>query len=103
MDFEAGMRPPTSYNGWLSRLYSSNNNDQIIEAAQNLAALSSDKKKTRLDIAKVLTEKYQMDLKRSPDNAIVEKSVKNKYNILAKNLFGSNVEAMVSYVKSLED
>lgn len=96
-------RPPSSYQGWLARLYSSNNNDQIIEAAQNLAALGPDKKKTRLDIAKILSEKYQTDLKRAVNNQMVCNSIKNKYNLLAKNLFGSNIEAMVGYVKSFEE
>lgn len=98
---EGMMRSPTTYEGWLARLFSSNDPEQMAEAASRASALCPDKKKARFDVAKILTVKYRTELSRGRENSIVEKTVKNKYNIIAKSLFGSSVEAMASWVASI--
>lgn len=93
------MRQPSTYKEWLARLFSTNSPESMAEAAHNAAALCPDKKKARADIAKVITEKYTTELSRGRENSIVEKAVKNKFNIISKSLFGSNIEAMLGYVR----
>ena len=90
---------PTSYEGWINRLDMSSSTEAIFEAAANAAQLNPDKKQARHDVAMLLYKKHKLESARGGDNDIVVKTVKRKFEHLAKLLFNGSLTSLIDYAE----
>lgn len=96
------MNPPTSYPGWLARLYSVNSPEEIVDAAQKMHQLMPDRKRLRADVAVAIAKKYRSDMIRADENLILKNAAKRKYETLAKALLGGTITQMLAFADSVE-
>jgi hypothetical protein len=96
------MRPPTSYPGWLTRLYSVNTPEEIVDAAHKMKQLMPDKKRLRADVTVAIAKKYRADKVRADDNLILKNAIKRKYETLTKSLLGGTITQMLAFADSVE-
>lgn len=94
-------RPPQSYQGWLSRLYSANSPEDIVTAAQQMNQQMPDKNRLRADIAVALAAKYREDKVRGEDHPMVKNTVQRKYETLAKSLLGGTISQMLAMADTI--
>ena len=96
------IRPPTSYQGWLARLYSVNTPEEIADAATRMNALMPDKNRLKADVAIAISKKYREDKARADENLILRNAVNRKYKVLTQGLLGATISQMLAFADSAE-
>jgi len=92
---------PQTYEQWLSELKFQNEFDNIIKIAAHLSAIAKDKNRARLDIALVLMDKYEIDMRRA-SNSMVAKVIESDYSKITQVLFKCSISGLIKFVKKNE-
>lgn len=90
-----GFKPQT-YEQWLSELKFQNEFADIIKTANHIAKIAVDKKQAQVDVALVITEKYNVDIQRA-HNSMVKRTIETDYDKIAEALFKCKMPALIKY------
>ena len=92
---------PQTYEQWLSELKFQNEFADIIKTANHIAKISTNKKQAQVDVALVITEKYNVDLQRAY-NSMVRRTIETDYDKIAEALFKCKMPALIKYAQQNE-
>jgi hypothetical protein len=95
------MSNPQTYEQWLSELKFQNEFDGIVKVANHIAKMSADKKRAQVDVALVLTEKYNVELQRA-HNTMVRRTIESDYDKIAGALFKCKMSGLIKYAQQNE-
>lgn len=93
---------PQTYQDWLNEINFSSKSQEMVHAGNMAGRLAPNKKTAQHDIALVLAEKYRQEAQRAKGNSMVVKSIKSKYDEVARDLFKTKFNSLLNYVKQNE-
>ena len=93
---------PQTYQDWLNEVNFSSKPQEMVYAGNMAGKLAPNKQTAQHDIALVLAEKYRQEVQRAKGNSMVVKSIKTKFNEVARDLFKSKFISLLNYVKQNE-
>lgn len=96
------MNAPHTYQDWLNEINYASKPQEMVFAGNMAGKLATNKQTAQHDIALVLAEKYRQEVQRAKGNSMVVKSIKIKFNVVAKDLFKSKFGSLLNYVKQNE-
>jgi hypothetical protein len=89
-------RQPQSYKDWMNELNIVTSAEDMVAAAHMMGRLNP--KTAKHDIALVLASKYKTELSRTSGRSMLIRTIREKYDLVAKSLFNSRMQSLVGYV-----
>jgi len=93
---------PQTYKDWLNEVNFSSKPQEMVQAGLMAGKLAPNKQTAQHDLALVLAEKYRQEVQRARGNSMVVKSIKAKFDEVARDLFKSKFSSMLNYVMQNE-